>query len=113
MSYEREEFLDRIRTLCKSRGISYHNFTEATGLSRSVMYGWVNTSKTPSLASVITLAEFFGVSVDYLLFGTSKSEAEQVQEKDDTFYKQYKSLSNEEQAMVRSYTEALYKASLK
>lgn len=57
--------IERIRRLCAERGISVRQLEIATGITERTIGRWdVNT---PSVDKVQKVAEYFGVSIDYLM----------------------------------------------
>lgn len=59
-------FFDRFTALCNVKGISKSKAVESIGLNRTVVVKWKNGA-IPSGSTLSKLAEFFGISVDYLL----------------------------------------------
>lgn len=59
-------FFDRFTALCNAKGISKSKAVESIGLNRTATVKWKNGA-VPSGATLSKLAEFFGVSTDYLL----------------------------------------------
>ena len=59
-------FFDRIKQLCDQRGISPYKACTDIGLNRSAVAKWKNGGN-PNGTTAAKLAEYFGVSVDYLL----------------------------------------------
>ena len=58
--------VERIKSLCASRGISLNDLERSCdGLSVNTIYRWDNAP--PSVWKVKAVADYFGVSVDYLL----------------------------------------------
>lgn len=64
---------DRIRSLRYELGRSTGAFGDALGVTRSVVSGW-ETGSPPSLMSAVTLAETYGVSLDWLLLGKGEMQ---------------------------------------
>lgn len=60
------EFYERYLALCKERNIGKTAAALAAGISKSTASDW-GKGYTPSAASLNKLAEYFGVSTDYLL----------------------------------------------
>lgn len=60
------EFARRLRKLRERRGISRKTLAELCGLSRNTIDRYERGERVPSLTDAAMLAEFFGVSVDYL-----------------------------------------------
>lgn len=56
----------RIKELCESRGISMAKLSEDLGIAASLIRKW-KTTTSPSVDRVKMIAEYFGVSVDYLI----------------------------------------------
>lgn len=74
--------LERIKELCKYKGISIAQLERDLGFANKVLFRW--DSINPSVEKVKAVADYFGVSVDYLL----GSEEEQ---KDDTLQRAFRS----------------------
>ena len=62
---ERLTVLDRVKGLAKKQGISIVELEEKLGFGRNSLYAWKN--KMPSNDKLIKVADFFHVSIDYLL----------------------------------------------
>lgn len=63
---------DRIKILCKQKGVTVTGTEKELGFARGSLCK-VDTNK-PSMEKVQKLAEFFGVSVEYLTTGEEKDE---------------------------------------
>ena len=64
------EFRDRLYQLRRGRGISQEELANAVGVSRQAVQKWEAGSSTPDLENLSALAEYFGVTLDYLVRGT-------------------------------------------
>ena len=62
--------LDRVKALCKLKGISLGTMEKEMGISNGASYKWKNSS--PSMEMLNRLSNYFGVSVDYLTTGQEK-----------------------------------------
>ena len=60
-------FKERLKELRKNLAISQMGLSEATGISQSAIAKWELGKTEPTASALITLARFFGESVDYLL----------------------------------------------
>lgn len=69
-------FYDIYVDLCKQKGISLSKAAESVGLSRTTVVKW-KAGTTPSGATLNSIAQFFGVSVDYLLGNEQKEKPAQ------------------------------------
>lgn len=56
---------DRLKALCDGQKISIVELEEKLGFGRNSLYGW--KKKTPNGANLEKVADYFNVSVDYLL----------------------------------------------
>ena len=62
-------FFDRFQSLCKDRGISVYRACTDIGLNRSAVAKWKSGGK-PNGTTAAKMAEYFGVTTDYLLCET-------------------------------------------
>lgn len=62
----RGEFSRRLRKLREKRGISRKALAELCGLSRNSVERYERGERIPSLTDAEEIAEFFGVSLDWL-----------------------------------------------
>lgn len=59
-------FYDRLKYLCDQAGISVSAFTLSQNLGKSTATHWKNGT-TPASSVIVAVANYFGVSADYLL----------------------------------------------
>lgn len=59
-------FFDRLKLLCDRRGVSPYKACTDIGLNRAAVAKWKNGS-VPNGQTLAKIAEYFGVSTDYLL----------------------------------------------
>ena len=57
----------RIRYLRQINGLTQGDLAKALGISRSTIASWESNRRTPELKAVETIADFFEVSIDFLL----------------------------------------------
>lgn len=60
---------EMIRELRTDKGISQETLADVCGVSMQAVSKWENGQSCPDIAFLPQLAEYFGVSVDYLLSG--------------------------------------------
>ncbi|MGB9782605.1 MAG: helix-turn-helix domain-containing protein [Moorellaceae bacterium] len=60
-------FGERLNHLRKSRGLKAEELTEAIGLKRRIIFHYEKNEAKPSFDILIRLADFFDVSLDYLV----------------------------------------------
>ncbi|CUM74720.1 LexA repressor [Blautia hydrogenotrophica] len=57
------------KRLCEERGITTYRFCKDTGINASTISTWKKRNTTCNLKLATTIAEYFGVSVDYVMTG--------------------------------------------
>ena len=60
-------FKNRLRAMLEESGKSQYSLVKQTGISWSVLHGWLKGRTRPSAANLVKLAQFFDCSVDFLL----------------------------------------------
>lgn len=68
-------FYDTFHKLCESKGVTDSRACLEMGFSRSYAAKMKNKSGAPSIDKLSTMADYFGVSVDYLLNGEKENPA--------------------------------------
>ena len=71
------QITSRIKLLCRERKVSIEKLLRDCKIRRSLMYDMEKRDKTPSVKVVNDIADYFNVSVDYLLDRTDKPEVNQ------------------------------------
>ena len=67
------QFSKNLRTVMTVRQISAANLARSIGISDSALCRYLNGERTPDINSLIAIADYFGVSIDWLL-GKSNNE---------------------------------------
>ena len=99
-------FFDRLKRLCDERGISAYKACTDIGLNRAAVAKWKNGS-IPSGTTAAKLADYFGVTTDYLLgkedkkAPTETGKRDILDEVDVAFYGDFKELNDDEKETVR------------
>ncbi len=92
-------FYDIYCDLCQKKGLTPSGAAAKIGFNRASITMWKNTGKAPKQDLLLRIAEYFDVSVDYLL---EKMPAEAGRHKVDlsdveyAFYGQFKELSDDD-----------------
>lgn len=71
---------ERLRLLAKKQGLSINDVEEKIGLGKNTLYSW--KKKVPSGTNLTKVADFFGVTTDYLLGRTDTPEFTRRDERD-------------------------------
>ena len=99
-------FYDIYCDLCQKHSLTPSGAATKIGFNRASVTMWKSTGKAPKQDLLIRIAEYFGVSVDYLL-GKEKAPTENgghtvdLNEVDFAFYGGYKELDEHDQETVR------------
>ena len=59
-------FTERFNGLLKSRGINAVTLAKKIGVPKSIVYEWKSGARDPSLENMLRVADYFGVSLEYL-----------------------------------------------
>ena len=68
---------NRIKQLRKARRMTQLNLQMQTGIEQALISKYETGERVPPTETLLLLAEFFGVSVDYLLCRTDNPEVNQ------------------------------------
>lgn len=106
-------FYEVYSNLCKERGKSATGVAIELNIARSTVANWKKTGTTPQAEILQKIADYFGVSVDYLLEkDKSPAEAEDKITFDDFTYAMYNhsaDLTDEEKKMLLEMAEFMKK----
>ena len=99
-------FFDTFNALCSSKGISCKRAAIEIGLSNSTPTKWKNTGATPNGETLNKIADYFGVTTDYLLTGEQKEKpsaenGEELAFSDMELLAAYKSADEVTQGLIR------------
>ena len=84
--------------LLQKYGVSAYKVSKATGVTQSTLSDWKRGRSTPKSENMKKLADYFGVSIDYLMTGKEVSQKEpQLKPKDEKDIKNI--LANTEQLL--------------
>lgn len=61
------KFHERLKELRAAKGISQMDLAKETGISQSAIAKWELEKTEPTASALITLSQYFGETVDYLL----------------------------------------------
>lgn len=97
IGYENSK-IPRLYEMMEERGVKAKDITAATGISSGNIADWKSGRSTPSGERLVTLASFFGVSVEYL---TGSDQDENALDK--KIQSQVSQLSDEQKQDVLKY----------
>ncbi len=104
------KFQKRLKTLRKNKGISQRSLSKRFGYGATAVSGYENRRNEPSLDMLIQLAEYFDVTVDYLIGNEDlpkRADCMTKQEKELLY--NYRELSVDEKELVYVIAKTLNK----
>ena len=110
---------ENIRNLRKQKKLSQMQFADLMGFSRSLIANWEREERDPNTADLIKIADYFDVSVDYLLgredyYGNYyKRDISNLSEKEQQVLELFRGLLPEMQNVVLNMIKDLYKTTTK
>ncbi|MCC8105969.1 MAG: helix-turn-helix domain-containing protein [Clostridiales bacterium] len=81
MYFDAKEFGQKVSTLRKAKGLSQEKLAERLHVTRSHISHLEIGTDMPSLGLLITMSEFFQVSLDYLIVGKTEKDYSKEKEK--------------------------------
>lgn len=82
-------FGDRLKKIREERNINQADLAAVLNVSQGTIGNWETNKRTPDLATIKRIAEFFNVSIDYLADNESNIE---IDEMDKAFFRLKKGL---------------------
>lgn len=68
------QYYERIKELRVNAGLSQAQIGEVLGVKQQQYQRWESGKRDYPIAVLVTLAEYFGVSTDYILLGKSETD---------------------------------------
>ena len=82
--------------LLKAKGCSAYQVSKATGIAQSTLSDWKNGKSIPKADKIQKIADFFGVSAEYLMTGNEGAEGKKYYLNDETAEMAQKLFENRE-----------------
>lgn len=70
----------RIKDICQEQNISAYKLSKDIGVTQGMISYWKSGDRVPSAKNLISLADYFGCSVDYLLGRTDEKKPPAIQQ---------------------------------
>lgn len=64
---------DRINEVLKENNLRRADLSRGTGIGESTIRGWISDGKTPSVTAAQKVAQYLGVSLDWLVTGKGET----------------------------------------
>lgn len=98
--------MEKLKELRKGKGISLKELGAVVGVAESTMSLYENGKRQPDYETLLKLAEYFGVTVDYLLRG---SEEERLPEELVILNRNAKKMSAEKRKQLLDMARLMFK----
>ncbi len=95
--------VENIQSLCNRNNTNFKNLEKNLHLSNGTISRW-NQSK-PSYDKVVKVANYFNVSIDFLITGNEKCISDYLTEEELNFVKSYSLLNDECKTKINNYIE--------
>lgn len=105
--------IDLVVELLDKKGISGAKMSRDLGFSNAVFSQWKSGAQNPSMKSIIKMANYFGVSVEYLLGNEQKEKPAGFTDEQLKQYNEimsiYNQLSDDKKIMAKNILESMLK----
>lgn len=98
---------ERFEELCKEKGVTAYRVSKDTGITTATLSNWKGGRYTPKASKLKLIADYFGVSVDYILNGDSPVfdyEEEETEEYNREMHRLIALLRNADAESLRTLT---------
>ena len=100
-----------LKQLRKERGVSGEMLGKAIKVSKYTIYNWEAGRRDPGLNDLVAIADYFGVSIDYLIRGEEKEPPTEARERlADATFDALANLSPEAREIALAVLNALQQA---
>ena len=96
-------FFERFELLLKTKGVSRSQFAEDLKIRTALISEWKKNGNLPNGENAVKIADYFDISLDYLLTGKLKNE---LSDEDAVLLARYHCLSPENQAAFNQLLKA-------
>ena len=91
-------YYDNFKRLCDEKGVRPGTVARETGISTATITAWKQNKYTPKQDKLQKIADYFDVSVDYMMKGIDVPIDDEVRLNDFVFY--YGQLNDEQKTLV-------------
>ena len=100
-------FWENFEKLCKEKGMSPNAVAKELSIASGTVTEWKTGKRTPRNATLLKIAQFFGVSTDYLLTEKALPEQEEPNIATKRLMELYNELNTEGQEKLLDYADDL------
>lgn len=105
--------LPNLKRLREERGISQQRLADAVGVSQPSIFKYENMNVEPDIGVLISLADYFDTSVDYIVGHTEerrpieKTEEHQLNDNEAQLIRAYRSMSADERLCIEQVARTI------
>lgn len=103
-----EILINNIGQLAKRRGISRNKALMDSGAGKDFVTNTISKGQIPSILKIAQLANYFNVSIDYLLTGEEKSSSPELTEADQNLLEKFNTLTEMDKELVFGFMDEIY-----
>jgi transcriptional regulator with XRE-family HTH domain len=100
-------FTELLQQLCKDKGVSARKMCLENGLNHSAFDNWKRKNQIPFGETIAKLADYFGVTTDYLLGREEKTAEPPLSPRQKELVEMVVALSDDKIEVAKSYLEFL------
>jgi transcriptional regulator with XRE-family HTH domain len=101
-------FGDRLQFLIKSNGITQKDLADTLNVKRGSVSNWVTNRRFPDAETLIKIADYFHVTIDFLLRGADEYLNKEYDEI-SSLYKKYSDLSEDDKELIDTMIQTMIK----
>ncbi len=97
-----------LKKLRQERGISQNTLAQALGITQQSVNKYENHKIEPEIATLIAIAEYFGVTVDYLIGRTDQEGNNPNLSKEEKMWNKFRALNEKKKQCVETVIDTLF-----
>ena len=103
---------NRMKELREAKGLSAREAAKQIGVPSTTYHNWEKGEREPNSEMLICLADYFDVSIDYMLGRTAKREAKRTvaaSRAEEELLRLFRSMTDDERSLILSTAKAIKK----
>jgi transcriptional regulator with XRE-family HTH domain len=97
----------RLAELRKSRDLTQHELADKLNIGKSTLAMYETDKREPSSEGLIAIADFFGVTIDFLLKGDPRPQEQIIRSETQEFLKRINELDELQRAILKQRVDEL------
>lgn len=105
--WNQEDFINRVQLMADEKQTNLKAITRELEISASSFTDWKKGRGIPSIEKICKIADYFNVSLDYLVYGTTPVRTEISNHSNSLFSTKFNSLPSDYQKQVIGYMDGI------